>query len=564
MSTDSWDDGWAADHESSADGRRRGTSEAWESLMERMTSANHTQAVRADRYNEAAWKAALEEVGSLRDMWMRYTRTEDCADEFLQDFFQLMMQGDPEVRDRDDMHPEFVPNRDMVEAFAKYPEVASLRSHTRNHLLPAVMAMLSMDSEIRAAFDKMRAARDAAKAWQEQLDAAKELGQQARDDADQNQQDQKDQQDQQDQPGDGGEEAGNGSPSEEQLDQAAQAAQQAQHEAENRSKAAALSAGLAIRNAAKKAEDQLQQEATLASAYGVEDGDLRRMNFDQRRKLMDRLRGNRIAKFASLIGSFRAFAEASWRRQVTGVPSEIAGVELSGDLTKITPGELVNLAHPLLTTDLLRRHVSGELLTWQVRGRERQGRGPITVVCDESGSMAAEDVGGVSREAWSKALTLALMDTAHRQGRPFHYVGFSSPRQVWQIDLSKPDLDSAIEMTEHFFGGGTSYEGPLQLGLQIADEHQSTFGQGRGDVVFISDDEYTSIAPRFLEEWNEARTRLDMRCFGISINTRGGSVAMNDLCDSVRPIAGVVAGGEVDAVGSLFGDVLGETQRGAA
>ncbi len=510
---------------------------SWEALdaVSRLLSGDQTRAVHHDRFDDRAWSEALIEAGSLKDLWLRYTRTEDYADEFLQDVFNLLMQGDPKLRQSGEMDPRYIPNQVMAEAFDAYEEVRTLRRHTASHLLPSVMAMLSMDSEIASAFEKMRRARELAEQLAQALQEIRELAEQARQQAD------------------------NGEDSSEAEAAMAAAAEQAQGlEAAMQAAAAAgaLGAAMSMRAGAARAADELREDAALAAGFGLEAGTLQRMDFAERRNLMQRLRKNRIAKFADLLGAFRSFAEAAWRRNVAGVPSETAGVTLGDDLTRLVTSELENLAIPVLSTDFYRRYASRELLVWEVKGRERQGRGPIVALVDESGSMQCADVGGVTREAWSKALVLALAETAHRQNRPMFYIGFSSPGQIWVAHLRPGDLGITIEVTEHFWGGGTHYEGALDAALQFCEQYHADTGKGRPDIVFVSDDAYTYIDAAYLAKWNEARERLSMVCQGVLIGVSGQSGAMEQLCDSVRNVAGIIRGGEVDAAAGIFGTVM--------
>ncbi len=89
---------------------------------------------------------------------------------------------------------------------------------------------------------------------------------------------------------------------------------------------------------------------------------------------------------------------------------------------------------------LLARMAEGRLLSYQTRGRERVGRGPLIICLDASASMTATITGndlGVSaadpsREAWAKAVTLALVD---------HAAHTVPPREVIVIRFST-DIDS--------------------------------------------------------------------------------------------------------------------------
>lgn len=303
--------------------------------------------------------------------------------------------------------------------------------------------------------------------------------------------------------------------------------------------------------AAQKAIDDLDAEASLARALGVDPGELTWMSVEERFELAQRLRTSRLVEFVQLIGQFRRVQRAESRKRVKDVASEMHGVILSNNLARLTTEEMLNLAHP--TTEMLmwKRFADGQLLTHDVRGRERKGQGPIVVVCDESGSMTAKDVAGGSREAWSKALALAMLDQAAHRRRDFVYIGFSSTNQQHIIEFpgGQRDLQKVLTMTEHFFGGGTNFEQPLTRALDVVE------GRGhkpRPDIVFMTDDEYRGrdLDPAFMARWNRAKQTYSIRCHGIAIGC-SVSGSLDAVSDNVRAIT-TLAGSEPRAVGDLF------------
>jgi uncharacterized protein with von Willebrand factor type A (vWA) domain len=381
----------------------------------------------------------------------------------------------------------------------------------------AVTAMLSMDSEIQAALEAMRKAQD----------QAKELAQAEAD----------------------------GTPGDE------VAALRAATEAAGT--AVAITAAKDLVTGAGKVEAEITEDAELMGGFGVDAGDQQHMSYSERKQLTKRLRSNRMAKFAKLIGSFRAEAQAQMRKQADSAPSEITGVELGDDLNRLTAGELVNLAVPELEILFFQRYVERALLVYKVDGNDRQGRGPMVLCVDESGSMS-EALGGVTREAWSKALCLALVDVARRQNRGVVYIGWSTTSagaggQPVQhvIDLSKPDVEATIRMTEHFFNGGTHFEQPLTSALKIASEHFSLTSEGRADIVFVTDDQYgeKKMDPFWVRDFNDERKRVSVAVHGILIGS-AQSGAMAQVCDTVRPITGVIAGGEIEPVATMFSELM--------
>ena len=95
-------------------------------------------------------------------------------------------------------------------------------------------------------------------------------------------------------------------------------------------------------------------------------------------------------------------------------------------------------------------------------------------------------------------------------------------------------------MTEHFFSGGTHYEKPLRMALQIIEEQFDTEAKGRPDIVFITDDAYTTIEPSFLAEWNRVKAKASIMCYGISLGC-DMSGALQAVADNVRSVTALVA-----------------------
>lgn len=97
---------------------------------------------------------------------------------------------------------------------------------------------------------------------------------------------------------------------------------------------------------------------------------------------------------------------------------EIHTVGIGNDLSRVLPAELVQLRHPLMKGEFKPRFIEGKLMQYELKGTEKQGKGPIIVCCDNSGSMSGD------REVWSKAVALALLEVATMQKRAFVCIHF--------------------------------------------------------------------------------------------------------------------------------------------
>lgn len=485
--------------------------------------------VHHDLFDEADWKGLLEDVPTLRTNQVDLHNDFDYVPPFLEDMFNLLHQGDPKVREPGAMHERYRPNRDMVSNFDAMTETQALRLSTMHDKYATAMAMISMQDKLRDAFQRTLVARQAAESAAQAREAAQTAAQalmEALADAE-------------DAAGTGNEGAAAAA-----LSDALEAAEAAAGDAGCQLDAAATASQLAaqqakasMQSAAHRANQERIEEDSMMSSYGVEDGQLKRMSFEERRKLAERLRNNRLAKFAKLLGQFRMLAEAERRRKLQHRPDMVVGVELGNDLQRLTAGELTNLATPELEDDFWRRYLSHELVQLKMEGSEKLGQGPIIVVCDESGSMAAGHLQGGTREAWSKALALALCDQARRGKRDFIYIGFSSRHQQWVSEFpgGKAPIEQVIEFTEHFLSGGTSYEEPLTMAMDIVERYDRD-DKPRPDVVFITDEDHPAMDPEFIAKWNAVRRKTSMRCYGVAIGCQGGRGALAQIADDTRSV----------------------------
>lgn len=523
--------------------------------------ATNTDAVKHDRFDQAAWEEVKENVPTIGIEITDLSRKHDYVEDLARDTFNLLAKGDPDVRSRDEMAPSHEPNQAMIDEFAKMPEMQALRSLTANDQYAAAMGFLSIKDKIKEAAERMKKAREEAEAKKEAQEAARE----AREAAQQALADAQAAQEAVDP---------NASPEEQQAGQAAadaaaqaagaalgaaqdaqQAAQQAAQNAADASQEAVAGMRAEMRQAANAAAEEAGEEAELMTAFGVSDGELKKMPFDERKKLSERLRNNRLAKFVKLLGQFKQLQQAESRRRVKHVADEVVDVELGDDLTRLTTQELTNLATDEMEDDFWMRYLNRQLLVKRLEGTERLGQGPIIMVVDESGSMDTElrTVGG-TREAWSKALSLAMCDHARKFNRDFHYIGFSSKGQQWHLSFpaGKAPLEKVIEMTEHFWGGGTEYEKPLTMALEIVEKDYEANGHPKPDIVFVSDDEYGSLSEEFMRRWLKAKDKLSLRAFGIAMDTKGEG-AMAAICNEVTKVTDMAA--DPRAAGHLFRNI---------
>lgn len=458
-------------------------------------------AVRADAFDRQAYAQTLGQVPVLRRQMEELGEKHPTSPWAYEDLFNLLNQGDPRFHAMPSLAPEFRPQYALMKGFDEAEDMKWVRGETQYDEFNTALALISMQERIEKSFDDMKDLIDQIQEASQALAEAIKNGEISL-------------------------ESGEGEPQAlSRLEDAIAQMLQAQGLLPEIQQAMEEAAAEAVADA----RGEIEAENEQMSAFGVDKGQLQKMDYAQRKALSERLHKSRMAKLAKIVGAFRMRGDAERRRSVKHTPAEIFDVRLGSDLTSLVGSEHLNMAVPETEDLFWLRFVKNELLTWDKKGPERAGQGPILVLCDESGSMGAQlDAEGNTREAWSKAVTLALIDQARREKRDFTYIGFASHREMWEqaFPQGQQDLESVIALTEHFFAGGTSYEEPMTRAMEIISEAAKR-GHTKPDVVFITDAE-CSVRPEFKDAWNEVRQAADVRCYGIQI---GGSGRYSDMAD---------------------------------
>ncbi|MFC0429915.1 VWA domain-containing protein [Kutzneria buriramensis] len=514
-------------------------------------AARHAAAVAADRFDEMMWRDTLEQSGALRDLADELAETHDHTSDLLRDLFAAAYKVDPQVRGENEMLTSRLPNRQIIASMLDSPEFDDLRRETVGDQYASAMAVLAQADTLRSLLDRTEDARDQAeqaeRAQQQLALAAQQVsdelnGAEQAADAD----------------GDVAPEAA------ESVESAIAGAEQAEHQAAAAGAGAdAALAGHAaavrseMRQAMATAAEQARQEAALMAAWGVNPGQLERMSFEQRAELASRLRTNRMARFVDLVGRFRVMAEGERARAVEHAPGELIGVTLGDDLGLVIPSEIANLGVPALRAAFAARYAERRLLVFDTKGEEKAGRGAIIACVDCSGTMGAShtttDGRTSTREAWAKAAALALLDQARARKRDFVGILFSSKHEVQAFHFPARqalDIDAVLEFAETFFNGGTDFEAPLGLGVEMLATEHTQHGRAHGDIVLITDG-LAEISEAWMRDWLDAKRLLDFRLFGVRIapGPPQPDDVLTTLCDNLRDINDLA---DPDPVADLF------------
>jgi uncharacterized protein with von Willebrand factor type A (vWA) domain len=237
-----------------------------------------------------------------------------------------------------------------------------------------------------------------------------------------------------------------------------------------------------------------------------------------------------LRRICELAGRFRRVAQSKQRQKVTHGLDDVVGVEPGGDVGRLLPSELAKLAVPELELDALRRIVERQALCREHHAVEPVGKGPILVVCDESGSME----GGKAHTA--KALALALAWVARQQRRWAGLIAYSgkSGERLLALRPGRWDEAALCDWLSAFIGQGSDLDVPIEELPRMYAEIGAPAGVT--DVVMVTDARCrigADLRARFLAWKKSAQTRV------ISLvldNPPGDLAAVSDEVHSVRSL----------------------------
>jgi len=274
----------------------------------------------------------------------------------------------------------------------------------------------------------------------------------------------------------------------------------------------------ACQDAMEQAKGECSDMESATSSWGTGPGMAQKLPYKEKVALAQRIKKSRILwQLAKIIGRFRALALSTQRTKISKGTEEVYSVETGDDLSRVLPTELAKLADPNMRVLFLKSIAEKSMLQFSLRDRKKETKGPIVCAIDNSGSMSGD------REVWSKAIALGLLEICVLQRRKFvgiHF-GSSSEISIHQLDWDKYSLNDVLAFAEHFFGGGTDFERPLDVCAHEVEMNP------RADIVMITDGECDG-RDDWLRDFNGWRDDNEVTVFSVIIDSYGRYAGMEE------------------------------------
>ncbi len=239
------------------------------------------------------------------------------------------------------------------------------------------------------------------------------------------------------------------------------------------------------------------------------------------------LSDKKLRMIAELAGRM---ADIAWQVQNSKTPDptdELTDIRTGRDFAHMLSGEMIYMDDPDLEDIFLYKAANNLIQSYQIIGYSPQGKGPIVVMIDNSGSMSG------TPEEWSKAVMLALRMIAEKQKRDFYVIHFDSAVQKeYEFLKGVASPGKMLEAVEFFSGGGTNFEPPMRAAMKKMRESRYK----RADAIFVTDG-LCGIRDEECAEWNRIRQQAGMHSYCILIgDDRWGRGVMEKLTDKMMVI----------------------------
>jgi len=307
-----------------------------------------------------------------------------------------------------------------------------------------------------------------------------------------------------------------------QVEQIMQQIQQHSQEMQNLVKQGAISV------AARKAQQNFQsvQSAIQSMGFGNQPGERVMVDPETAIQLAAEIQQNEhIRKMIEMLGRMRNLLRSTSRAKPKPSRMELHRITMGRDIERLIPSEILKLRK--YRRVFYKDYYEGRLLSYELRRREDEVKGPIVVAMDLSGSMKG------AREQWAKAVALATIDQAVREKRAWGMIAFDKTIKYSRIFRKPPSPQEVLEIMKLGASGGTDFENPLRESMKFVEE----LGD-KADILFISDGDCT-VSEAFLKQFLQFKKQKGVRVMGVLIT--GVARVMRRFSDNMLELRGALS-----------------------
>lgn len=516
-----------------------------------------------DRFDRRVYSELSSKSPAIQALQERGGKELPVFRELLMDLWAALYKADPLLKPQQQIRPVERPNRAVMAKLMETQQFPELRGFTTLDEFATTIALpiladaaLKILEQKKQQMQKLQQQQQQADGQEQEANAAAQAASEAQGEAD-DKAEEAEQADGTPQAGQKQREAQQAQQKADLLSQTAQQAQMSFEEAQEKLEQQAeslmdeLTQGQfddqmrrAMRKAAKEALEKTEETSELLQAWGIEQGEIKQLSFEEKLALADQMRrSKKLQEIAKKAGRFRRLAVAKQKEKVSRRSGVVTNIKRGRDMRRLIPAERRALGHPFTRLQFLNRYATNSLFIYELHDEETKGEGPVIFCLDQSGSISEE------QEIWMKALAIGAFQAAKQRGREFiyiHYGGPSDPLFVKRLKVGQSTYKDLLEIAMYSLGGGTDFEKPLGKSLEFIEAGLPA------DIVFCTDGQ-CAVRGEFLARFNKARREIPFHVISVLL-TKGGatsSAAVQHFSDEMVDVQEM----DAETAGQVYGAI---------
>ena len=320
-------------------------------------------AIENDAFDIRDFEHIKEHSPNLLKSQARGTEEYEQFPELQQDIYDALYKYDPQMREDWEMKREFLLNQKIAAGLMETPKYKELRVLTSLDVINSVVGVELMSDETIDMVKMMKKEREA-------LQAVVDAGQQLDDVIA------------------GG--SGKSNPKDPDAITLEEAKEKYERAMENFQEATSREEFKnELNRLAAKVRDSVKETSDLISNWGLEaSGSYQKRSAHEKMSMLNRLRNSsKLKKIAQMVGKFRRLAQLHRKEKVKTGLEETYGIQQGANIAQLVPSEILRFLTPETELQFMADLVEGKTLIYQIRGKQKKGKGPIIVCIDSSGSM---------------------------------------------------------------------------------------------------------------------------------------------------------------------------------
>lgn len=310
-----------------------------------------------------------------------------------------------------------------------------------------------------------------------------------------------------------------------------------------------------VNNMVNKMNKHITEVSDLISNWGLDrSSQYMYTGHEGKLAILDELKNSRkLKEIAEFLGRLKMLKFREGRDKTKKGYQEVTDITESNKIEKMLVSEMLGLMDEDLKLHWLTKVFQGKLLTYKLKGKSKNERGPIVCCIDSSGSMSGNP------EIWSKGVAMGLLETARNQKRDLFVIHFSDARD--QSELKYHNFNKAnhhnvkelLDFANYFEGGGTWFQPALDMSRNLIGSEQN---YKKADIVFVTDGQ-SAVEDSWLKEFNEWKVKNKVHIISILINDGWGSsdATLKEFSSKVHTLTDVMGDSGLNKAMDILSDI---------